>query len=454
MAYSLHVIVWFLVAISILVAVHEYGHFIVARMCQVKVLRFSIGFGPRLFKLTDRHGTEFALSAIPLGGYVKMLDEGEGDVETSDLHLAFNRKKPWQKILIALAGPFANFVLAVALYFAYALFVGDPQRVPVVGDVQQGSIAQAMGLERGQQIVAIDGQPVESSQDVLLSLVSRLGESGDLTMTVKYPQSDLRYQINGQLDEWLRGLDTPDPIAGLGFSFQDYKPLIVGVAPDSPASRAGFLVDDVVLSSNGELMHGASQWVEFVKARPGEIIDVVVLRGDQTTALQVMPKLETLDDGSEVARVGVSLGYNWSDYFVMREFGLFGALSKGFEDTWGNIKLVLVSFKKVIFGEISIKNLSGPVGIAKVAGDSAIAGFWVFISFLALISVSLGVMNLLPIPVLDGGHVVYSAIEWIKGSAVSKTVQTMGYQVGLAMILCLTIVVIYNDIARLVNPAQ
>jgi len=447
--HSLQTILWFLVAISILVAIHEYGHFFVARRCGVKVLRFSIGFGPRIFSHTSKSGTEYALSAIPLGGYVKMLDGSEGSVPPDQKHRAFDTKKPWQKIIIAFAGPLANFLLAIVLYALYAIGVGDTQRLPIIGDVTKGSIAEAMGLERGQQIVAIDDQSIRSTEDVLYHLVSRLGETGEITVTTTYPDSNLRYISTGELNTWLKGENEPDPVKGLGIEYQKIRAVVGSVQPDSPAQAAGLQQNDEIIATNGIATASWSEWVAYVQARPNEAISLSVKRDGQIISRVVTPALTQLDDGGSVARVGITLGYDWEEYFTRKQFGVIDGIGHGLTKTWETTELIFISLKKLVLQEISIKNLSGPVGIAKVAGDSAKAGFWVFISFLAMISVSLGVLNLLPVPVLDGGHIVYSTIEWIKGSPVSQKAQAIGYQMGLIMVLALTVVALYNDITKL-----
>lgn len=449
MVSSLSTLIWFLVAICILVAIHEYGHFYVARRCGVKVLRFSIGFGPKLLTWTDKKGTEFALSAIPLGGYVKMLDEREGDVEESERPQAFSSKKPWQRILIAFAGPLANFLFAVVLFWAIAAVKGEFQMFPVVGEVEPGSIAALAGLESGQEILAIDGESTPSTQAVMQHLISRLGETGPITFTVSYPDSDLQYESQGYLDEWMRGAEEPDPIAGLGITFYRPPGVIGEVYTDTPAHAAGFKPGDVVTATDGIAMPSGQKWIEYVSQRAGQELNVEVERDGQIVGLLVTPNPFENEKGETIGRIGVSITSNYAGSYRKIEFGVGEALVKGVKDTWQTVDFVLLSIKKLVLGEISTKNLSGPIGIAKVAGDSAKAGSWSFISFLAMISVYLGVLNLLPVPVLDGGHILYGLIEWVKGSPLSERVQALGYQAGLAMVLCLMVVAFYYDLGRL-----
>ncbi|MDO6424654.1 RIP metalloprotease RseP [Saccharophagus degradans] len=446
---SLSTLLWFLIAISILVAIHEYGHFYVARRCGVKVLRFSIGFGPRLLTWTDKKGTEFALSAIPLGGYVKMLDEREGEVDDAERPYAFSSKKPWQRILIAFAGPLANFIFAILLFWLIVAVRGEFQMFPVVGEVKPNSVAALAGLEAGQEILAIDGEPTPSTEAVLHHLISRLGETGPITFTVSYPDSTLQYESQGQLHEWLRDAEQPDPIEGIGIVFYQPPAVISEVAEGKPAFDAGFEAGDIVVATDGIPMGSSRKWTTYISERPNQELEVEVERAGEIIALKVTPAQETSEDGKTVGRIGVGVTTNYKGSYRRIEYGPGEAFVRGVQKTWETVDFVLLSIKKLILGEISTKNLSGPIGIAKVAGDSAKAGSWAFVSFLAMISVYLGVLNLLPVPVLDGGHILFGLIEWVKGSPLSERVQALGYQAGLAMVLCLMVVAFYNDLVRL-----
>lgn len=443
---GLETILWFLVALIILVTVHEFGHFYVARRCGVRVLRFSIGFGKPLFSWRDRQGTEYSIAPIPLGGYVKMLDEREGEVREEELHRAFNRKSVWQRIAIVAAGPVANFILAVLLF--WVLFMrGTADFVPLVGEVEPGSIAEEAGLVVGQEIVAIDGRPTPTRQAVSRQLMARLGETGTMTFSVKYPDSPLIYTSRVRINEWLRGSGEPDVLGGIGLKLQ-LPPVVVGqIVEDSPAERAGFLSGDRVLAADGEAVETWAEWVEYISARPGEEIAVLVERNGRELELRVTPASETID-GEIIGRIGMA--GQWPEDFIRRtEYSLLGAFHEAAHETWDTAGFILASVKKLIVGEISTKNLSGPITIAKVAGSSAEAGWVTFVSFLALLSVSLGVFNLLPIPVLDGGHLAYYLIEAVKGSPVSERVQMIGYQVGLFVVVSIMILAIYNDVLRL-----
>lgn len=443
---------WFLLALMILVSIHEFGHFYVARRCGVKVLRFSIGFGKPLLSWRDKQGTLFTLAAIPLGGYVKMLDEREGEVDEHELAQAFTQKPVLARIAIVAAGPIANFILAVLLFWGLTLG-GTTAVVPVIGAVEKGSVAARAGLEAGQTIVAIDNEATPDWQSVQQSLLSRLGESGPISFRVSYPGSELVYEVETELDNWLKGAAEPDPIKGLGLEFFQPKtrPLLAQVEPGSPADQAGLKVGDKILAADGNKMELWQPWVDYVKARPGQVIGLTVLREAQELQLQVTPALVTLDDGQKIGRVGVgAVRPKWPDGMIIRrDYGVFESFSVAVGQTWSTSAFVLLSVKKLIVGEISTKNLSGPLTIAKVAGDSAERGLGSFIRFMALISIFLGVFNLLPIPVLDGGHLLFYLIELVKGSPVAEKVQLVGFQLGLLMVACLTVVALYNDINRL-----
>ncbi len=444
-------VIWFLVALAILVTVHEFGHFYVARRCGVKVLRFSIGFGKVLLRRYDRQGTEYALAAIPLGGYVKMLDEREGEVPEEELDRTFNRKNVWQRIAIVAAGPVANFLLAILLFWLL-MIPGTREPIPIVGEVEPGSIAAQAGLEHGQEILAVDGEPTPTWQALHQQLLRRLGETGTIQFLVKYPASDLQYMSQAPLEGWLRGAEEPDPVAGIGLTLDRPEPqaLLGHIVPDSPAERAGLLPGDRILSADGEEISGWSQWVDYVRARPDEEIQLTVEREGGQESLSVTP--ETVEEsGERFGRVGVGpQAQPWpEDRIRTYHYGPIESFVAGVDRTWETAGFVLLSVKKLVVGEISTKNLSGPITIAKVAGDSAQSGWKSFVGFVALLSIFLGVFNLLPIPVLDGGHLLYYAIEVVKGSPVSDRVQQVGFQIGLVMVVGLMILAFYNDIMRL-----
>ncbi len=453
MVTTLTTIAWFLIAICILVGVHEYGHFIAARLSGVKVLRFSIGFGSRLLAWKDKHGTEFALSAIPLGGYVKMLDEKEGDVAEEDLPRSFNRQPPIKRIIIAAAGPAVNFFLAFLLYWLLTFVHGSVGLAPIVGEVIEGSLADRAGLEPGQEIVAVDGEKTPTQRAVTFALIERLGESGELTLAVRYPDSDMVYMSPVVLDNWLRDAEEPDPIADFGFSFWASKAdevYIAGLTENSPALQAGLQKGDRVVAVNAEKPASINDFIERIQATEGDRLDITVNRNGREIRVPVQPvAAEKAADGASRWQIGAAISNTPPDFYTIEEYNFIEALGAGAKETWETTSFVLLSMKKLILGEISTKNLSGPIGIAKVAGDSGRAGMWSFISFLAMISISLGVINLLPIPVFDGGQILYSLIEMIKGSPLPERAQMIGYQLGLLVVLFMIILASYNDILRL-----
>ncbi len=442
----------FLVALLILVSIHEFGHFYVARRCGVKVHRFSIGFGKVIWSWRDRQGTEYALAALPLGGYVKMLDEREGVVAAEERHMAFNNKSVWQRIAIVAAGPIANFILAILLFWGLML-QGERGMVPVIDSIAPNSIAAQAGLEKGQEILAVDGIPTPTWQALNRALLNRLGESGPISFKVAYSEdSHFQYESEAQLHDWLRDAADPDPVAGLGISLQfpQIPPVVGEVLSASPAERAGLKTGDVLRRVDDVVINDWRLWVDYVRERPGAALSVTFERAGQLHQLTLIPDAVT-ENGKVQGRVGVGVQpYNIPEKLIRAyDYSVVGAFVAGVNKTWETSGFVLLSVKKLILGEISTKNLSGPITIAKVAGSSAESGLVSFIGFVALLSVFLAVFNLLPIPVLDGGHLFYYFIEVIKGKPVSDKVQMLGYQAGLFLVISLSLLALYNDIMRL-----
>lgn len=448
----LQTILSMIVTLGILVAFHEYGHFQVARWCGVKVLRFSIGFGTPLLRWFDKQGTEFVIAALPLGGYVKMVDEREGDVNSSDLPFAFNRQSVGKRIAIVAAGPIANFLLAI-LVFCGVFMSGVTGLAPVIGDVVENSPAARAELNVGHEILAIDNVATNTWQAVSLQLMHRLGETGEMHVKTKEPNGQSELTTTVYLNEWLLGEDEPDLLRGFGVL--PFRPELLPIAGEivsgGAADAAGFLKGDQILSADGELINDWMAWVAFVQQRPQQSIDVTLVRDGQRISLQIIPDAVQNDKGETVGRVGMGLfPPAWPEDMIRTlHYGPIDALVAGVERTWELSIFTLGSIKKMINGLISPKNLSGPITIAKVAGDSARSGVEAYLSFLALLSVSLGVLNLLPVPVLDGGHLLFYSIEWLKGSPVSDKIQGLAYQFGIVVVVSLMIFAFYNDIVRL-----
>jgi regulator of sigma E protease len=433
--------------LGILVTVHEYGHYWVARRCGVKVLKFSVGFGKVLFSRTGKQGTEFAIAAIPLGGYVKMLDEREGDVAPELLDQAFNRKSVWQRMAIVIAGPLANILFAI---FAYWLMfvVGVTQVKPIVGPVEVGSIAAEAGLMSQQEIIAVDGQETSSWQDVNYQLIKRLGETGTVDIRVK---AGTHHEL--AITKWLSDADEPNPLQDLGFS--PYRPTVPPVLAElqdnMPAQLAGLKAGDVILGVDGQDIKSWLEFVAFVKGSAGKTLSLTVERDASILNLNLIPATRTSSSGEITGFAGVMVKAPVlpENFIRTQRYDPFTASIKAVEKTWDMTAVTVQSIGKMIQGLLSVKNLSGPITIAKVANSQVQAGFEAFIGFLAYISIMLAVVNLLPIPVLDGGHFLFYVIEAVKGSPLSEKVQLMGMKLGMSLLLMVMVVAIFNDVSRL-----
>ncbi|AQT92980.1 sigma E protease regulator RseP [Pseudomonas azotoformans] len=448
---ALYMIVGTLVALGVLVTFHEFGHFWVARRCGVKVLRFSVGFGMPLVRWHDRHGTEFVIAAIPLGGYVKMLDEREGEVPADQLDQSFNRKTVRQRIAIVAAGPIANFLLAMVFFWVLAM-LGSQQVRPVIGAVESDSIAAKAGLVAGQEIVSIDGEPTTGWGAVNLQLVRRLGESGIVNVVVREQDSTTETPRELALDHWLKGADEPDPIKSLGIRpwRPALPPVLAELDPKGPAQAAGLKTGDRLLALDGQPLGDWQQVVDLVRVRPDTKIVLKVERDGAQIDVPV-----TLSVRGEAKAAGGYLGagvkgVDWPPSMVREvSYGPLAAIGEGAKRTWTMSVLTLESLKKMLFGELSVKNLSGPITIAKVAGASAQSGVADFLNFLAYLSISLGVLNLLPIPVLDGGHLLFYLVEWARGRPLSDRVQGWGIQIGISLVVGVMLLALVNDLGRL-----
>ena len=439
-----------LATFAIVVTVHEYGHFLVARLNGVKVLRFSIGFGRSLVTWRGRAGTEYVIAALPLGGYVRMADEREGDVDEADLPLAFNRQPVWSRMAIAAAGPLANFLLAVVVL--WALFLrGEAGLVPLIGAVEPESLADMAGLESGHEIVSIDGRVTPTVSAVNFALLERLGDSGQLSVAIKRPGSDVSRESSVAIFQWLKDQEEPNLLEAFGVSIQ--LPLVIprvgGLSEDGAAIEAGFQVNDLIISADGQDMTLWMDWVQHVRARPDIPTSVTVERAGVRQDLVVTPA--PIDAAGEiVGAVGMSVSLPEIPEAQQRRFerGPLEALWAALERTGDLVGFTFTSMSRMLQGLISPANLSGPLTIAQVAASTAEAGWVAWFGFVALLSVSLGALNLLPIPVLDGGHLVFYVVEALIGRPLPERVQLVGYQMGLVMVLSIMVFALYNDISK------
>lgn len=442
----------FLVAIGVLVAVHEFGHFWMARRLGIRVLRFSIGFGKVLWSRKGADGTQYAFSAIPLGGYVKLLDEREGPVEAAQLSAAYSRKPPWQRILVLLAGPFANFLFAVLAY--WVLFVaGVPALKPVIGEVTPDSIAAHAGLHVGDQIVGVGDEEVTSREGAVLEILDRVMSGDPVRVAVRAAGAGRAVTLDVSADR-RRALTEPGALLpGLGFDFwYPTIPAVVGkVMPDSPAARAGLKVGDGIVAVDGRPVADFPALVQRVQPSPGKSLTFSIER--RGARMDVPIEVEGQREGGRlVGRIGVqpAAGSPVPDDMRTREhYGPVDAAGRAVVKTWSMSTLTVRMIWNVITGDVSVKNLSGPINIAEYAGFSARQGILSFLSFLAVVSVSLFVLNLLPIPILDGGQIVYQLVELVKGRPLSERAQAVGQQIGILLLLVLMSFAFYNDLSRL-----
>ncbi len=443
----------FVVAISVLVAVHEFGHFWVAGKLGFKVLKFSIGFGRPLWVYKGRDDMEFMISAIPLGGYVKMLDEREGPVAPEELHRAYNRKPVASRLAVLFAGPAFNFLFAVVAY--WLLFViGISGLKPVVGNIAPDSPAAAAGMERGDLITSIGDQEIKSWGQVPLSLIEVLLDSGDIPMSVIGADGYQRYLT---IDVGGRENVLSDPsllFSGLGFNrwFPVILPLLDEITSGEAADQAGLKPGDLVVSADGVEFDDWRSWVKFVRARPGDNISMQIERDGQRLVMPMTIGRVESEQGV-IGRIGASVrvppGDLYADLRMVERYSFFSALGHGLVRTWDTSILTMRLVGRMISGQISAQNISGPISIAAYAGAAASLGLEEFLGLLAILSISLGIINLLPIPLLDGGQMIYVAAEGIRGRPLSEKVQLLGQQIGIAMLIMIMGLAFYNDFNRL-----
>jgi len=438
----------FALALGILIVVHEMGHYLLARACGVKVLRFSVGFGRVLVKRVDRHGTEWALSLIPLGGYVKMLDEREGDVSPAERHRAFNTQAVGKRIAIVAAGPIFNLVLAALLYASINL-AGVDEPAPVVGAPVAESIAARGGLQAGDRITAVDGQSVTAWSEVrwlLLDQVTHQGTARLAVTTAAGAPAERRLDFAGVSLDDMEG----DVLARNGLKLVDPKPVVRGLIEGGAAQAAGLKTGDRIVAAGDVAAPGATQFIDIVKAHADRPLPVQVVRDGATLTIPVQPQAVTDPaTGQSAGRIGAQIGGDLE--MVTLRYGPIDSLVKGVQRTgevsWFSLRML----GKMLTGDVSWRNLSGPVTIADYAGQTARLGLSYYIAFMALVSVSLGVLNLLPIPVLDGGHLLYYFVEIVRGSPPPERWSDIGQRAGLGILVALMAVALFNDVARLLT---
>lgn len=450
-----YTIISFIVALGVLITFHEFGHYLVARWNGVKVLRFCIGFGQPIFRRRwGKDQTEWVVAAIPLGGYVKMLDENEGKVSPEELSRSFNRQPVTRRFAIVAAGPIANFLLAIVLY--WLLFIlGVHGMKPVLGPVEPATPAAYAKFEAGETIVSIENEPVASWQDARWTLlryaidrsanvkVQTVSKNGE----INWRHLDLSHVDPDKLNENFPG------ILGLSSYQPIIKPVIGQVIADGVGYHAGLSTGDEILAINDIEIHTWMDLVQEIRTNPERTLELEILRDHQVITIAITPET-TMENGKQVGKIGIAPAINQAEFeelMVTVSYPPVKAVQKAIEKTWETTILTLQMLSKMITGDVSWKNVSGPISIADYAGQSAQMGLVSYLAFLALISVSIGVLNLLPIPILDGGHLMFYLIEMIRGAPLSDKIILIGQRIGLAMLLTLMVFAIYNDINRLIT---
>jgi regulator of sigma E protease len=447
----LHTLVFFVVALAILIAFHEFGHFWVARKLGVKVIRFSIGFGKPIWKYQkDSHSTEYLVASIPLGGYVKMVDEREGEVALEDLPYAFNRQSLATRSAIVLAGPLFNLFLAVFIFWGI-LINGETGYRPLLGNVVPDTFASQAGFEKGDEILEVDGDPTPTWNHAISAVFSKALDLQDITVKVRSEEGSIETRILKIPEK--AAMDPESLQNQLGFRpwEPELPPRIDTIKGGSPAAEAGLKAGDLVVKADEVDVLNWNQWVEIIRGNPGKRIQTVVERDGVQLTLELIPAAVQSEDG-EIGQIGatVRIPEEMVDHLkVEYRLGILPALGASIAKVTEFSVLTVKMMGKMLIGKASIDNLSGPISIAKYAGESANMGLSYFLKFIAIVSISLGVLNLLPIPVLDGGHLLFFIIEGIKGRPLSEHAQLIGQQVGILLLICLMGLAFFLDIERL-----
>lgn len=449
-----------LVVLGPLIALHEWGHYFVARLCGVKVLTYSIGFGPKLLSWTSKKtGINYAFSAVPLGGYVKMLDEREGEVPANERHLAFNTQKPWKKIAIVAAGPIMNLLIAVVLFSAIFM-IPKEDLATKIGSIIPDSPVATTSLKKDDEVVAIDGKAVQSWEDVNFALADRMGEDGNIAVTVKpanHPQSETTVQVPIEhfmqtADNRTTGKDTMESLGILPW-LPTIPAVIDSLDPNGAGAKQGLKKGDTITAMNGKPINDWITMSRTVRAYPEQTIQFSVLRDGKNLTLPITPASKKTMMGAKIGVIGAGNvpvdNTIPADYKKTVVYSPLGAIKKAYQKTEYVSMMTLKSFGKMVTGQVSLDNISGPITIAKVAHQSFNIGWEAVLSFMGLISLSLAVMNLLPIPVLDGGHIVMYLYEAVRGKPLPEQAQEWGMKVGLALLACFMLLAVGNDVSRL-----
>jgi regulator of sigma E protease len=444
-------IIWniasFVIALSILVAVHEWGHYYVAKLCKVKILKFSIGFGKPLYKRVTSSGMEFIIAVIPLGGYVRMLDGRVDQVSTQDLNVCFDLKPVGQRMAIVAAGPIVNFLFAIFALMLVGMLGSQTSRT-VVGEIMPNSYAAQAGLMRNDEIIKIGERDVKDWQEVSIEMVRYSGDAS-MPITIKDANGLERTRIL-PIAGWKLDPDSRDLFGALGFA--PFTPALTtrlaAIGPNTPAGNAGLAVNDEILKLDGTPMTNWGQIVQYIETRPNQTIELEVLRNDNLMSITAM--LGQKPERAQQGYLGVSpFQEPWPpQYIVEVKQGPIDALVSGTQSTWRLMTVTLEMLGKLFIGDLSVKNLSGPISIAQGAGAHASYGLVAFLGFLAIISVNLGIINLLPLPILDGGHLLYFTVEWVTGKPVSQAIQEVGLRIGAVILFAVMSTAIFNDILR------
>lgn len=447
----------FIVAIGVLVTIHEFGHYWVARKMGVKVLRFSVGFGkPIWLRRAGPDQTEYVIASIPFGGYVKMLDEREGEVEAHELERSFNRKSVSRRFAIVAAGPVFNFLFAILAY--YLMFMAGVSGVkPLIGEIDNPSPAYSAGIQQRDLILAVNGIDTPSWEKARFTMLQEAVDADRLVLKVQGADLQIHERVIDIAGLELLKSDQIDLMRDLGISTwrPDIPPVIAEVLADGAAEEAGILAEDRIVALDGVAIENARQWVQLIRANPGKTLALRVLRDESEVELELTPRSRT-EDGETFGYIGVRNRVDVPESVrremtVTERHGPIDAMFEAVDKTWRMSWLTLRVLGKLITGEASVRNLSGPITIAHYAGITARIGLEPFLAFLAIISISLGVLNLLPVPMLDGGHLFYYFVEVFKGSPVSEKTEIIGQKIGILLLFCLMSIAIYNDLLRLVG---